>query len=94
MRPQWTSELAGNEVEELPIESERATTALTGDEVAEDLADIDAPDEARHAHDFASDVVGNDPQAGIESALEDPHPEALEPPSIQREQESSQAVEL
>lgn len=91
---QRVEELAGNEVEELPIESERATTALTGDEVAEDLAEIDAPDEARTAHDFASDVVGNDPQAGIESALEDTPSETTEFPLIQLEQESSQAVEL
>lgn len=90
---QRVDELAGSEFEELPIESERATTALTGDEVAEDLAEIDAPEEARYAHDFASEVVGNDPQAGIEAGVET-HPETLEFPPIQLEQESSESAEL
>lgn len=90
---QRVEELAGDEFEELPVESERETTALTGEEVAEDLAEIDAPEEAQYAHDFASEVVGDDPQAGIEAGVE-AHPETLEFPPVQLEQESSEAAAL
>lgn len=86
-------EIAGDEFEELPIEMERETTALTGDEVAEDLMEVDAPAEALAANDYASDVVGDDPQAGIEAGIET-HPETLELPPIQLEQESAESVEL
>lgn len=86
-------EIAGEEFEELPIEMERETTALTGDEVAEDLMEVDAQAEALAANDYASDVVGDDPQAGIEAGVET-HPETLEFPPIQLEQESAESVEL
>lgn len=86
-------ELAGDEFEELPVETERETTALTGEEVSEDLAEIDAPEQAQYAHDFASDTVGDDPQAGIEAGIET-HPETLEFPPIQLEQESAETAEL
>lgn len=91
---QRVEELAGDEFEELPIESQREITALTGDEVAEDLVEVGAPEAAQYAHDVASEMAGNDPQAGIEAALEDAHPETLEFPPIQVEQEASESAEL
>lgn len=86
-------DLAGDEFEELPIESERETTALTGDEVAEDLVEIGASEEARVAHDYASQIQGGDPQAGFSAAMET-NPETLEFPPVQMDQESSDAAEL
>lgn len=90
---QRVEELAGDEFEQLPVESERETTALTGAEVADDLREVDAPDEAQAANDYVSAVVGDDPQAGIEAGVET-HPETLEFPPVQLEQESADAVEL
>lgn len=83
-------ELAGQDLQELPIESERETTALTGEEVAADLTEVGASEDALFAHDFASQVVGNDPQSGIQAGV-DSHPETLEFPPIQVEKESESA---
>lgn len=90
---QRVEELAGDEFEELPVESERETTALTGDEVVEDLVEIDASEEALVAHDYASQIQGGDPQAGFSAAME-ANPETLEFPPVQMDQESSEAAAL
>ncbi|MDN6199965.1 hypothetical protein ACTXMG_08510 [Corynebacterium flavescens] len=55
--------------------------------------EVDAPADALVANDYASAVVGDDPQAGIEAGVET-HPETLEFPPIKLEQESAESVEL
>lgn len=90
---QRVAEIAGDELESLPIETERETTALTASEVAEDLREVGAPVEALDAHDFASEVAGDDPQEGIVAGAET-HPPTLEFPPVELDQSRSEEPEL
>lgn len=87
------AELAGPDLADLPVENERETTALTGDELAEDLVEVDAPVEALDAHDYASAVAGDNPQEGIVAGCQ-PHPETLEFPPIQLDHTQAEEAEL
>lgn len=73
------AELGGKD---LPVVTERDTTALTSEELAEDLIEVEASPDAYDALAFSADINGHDPQQGFDS----PHPETLEFEAITPEQ--------
>lgn len=87
------AELAGPDLADLPVDSEREKTALTGDELAEDLVEVGAPVEALDAHDYAAVVAGDNPQEGIVAGLES-HPPTLEFSPIQLDHTQAEEAEL
>ena len=87
------AELAGPDLADLPVDSDREKTALTGDELAEDLVEVGAPVEALDAHDYAAVVAGDNPQEGIVAGLES-HPPTLEFSPIQLDHIQAEEAEL
>ncbi|MGO3084462.1 hypothetical protein [Ancrocorticia populi] len=72
-----------------PVVTERETTALSNQELAEDLEEMEADPEAYDAAVFSGEVNGNEPQQSLEMA-EATHPETLEFEAIDLQQISEQ----